>query len=103
MLVLTRKLNESIIIGDSIELTIVEVKGEQVKIGITAPRNISVHRKEVYEAIQRENIDASRSVLDKITEIESIFKKKDSRNPEDRVNSKSLQKGFPNSNTRHSH
>jgi len=76
MLVLTRKLNESIIIGDSIELTIVEVKGEQVKIGITAPRNISVHRKEVYEAIQRENIDASRSVLDKITEIESIFKKR---------------------------
>ena len=45
MLVLTRKLNESIIIGDEIKVTVVEVKGEQVKLGISAPKRISVHRK----------------------------------------------------------
>jgi len=82
MLVLTRKPHESIMIGDSIELTVVEVKGEQVKIGITAPKNIAVHRKEVYEAIQHENIDASKFVMDKITEIGSIFKKREIKDPD---------------------
>ena len=54
MLVLSRQKNESIIIGDNIEIIIVDVRGGKVKLGITAPKNISVHRKEVYEAIQRE-------------------------------------------------
>lgn len=61
MLVLTRKVNESIMIGDEVKITIVEVKGDQVKLGITAPRNIAVHREEVYEEIQRENRLASQS------------------------------------------
>ncbi|RKX98169.1 MAG: carbon storage regulator [Spirochaetes bacterium] len=74
MLVLTRKPHQSIMIGDDIELTIVEVKGEQVKIGISAPKNVKVHRKEVYEAIQKANIDASRSEVKKVGEIGSIFK-----------------------------
>ena len=73
MLVLTRKVNESIIIGDDIEITVVEIKGDHVKLGITAPRNITVHRKEVYLAIQRENIIASRSDVDKLSEIGKIM------------------------------
>ena len=54
MLVLSRQRNESIIIGDDVEVTIVDVRGDKVRLGITAPRNIPVHRREVYEAIQRE-------------------------------------------------
>ena len=54
MLVLSRQKDESIIIGDDVEITIVDVRGEKVRLGINAPRSISVHRKEVYEAIQRE-------------------------------------------------
>ena len=54
MLVLSRQKDESIIIGDDVEITIVDVRGDKVRLGINAPREISVHRKEVYEAIQRE-------------------------------------------------
>ena len=54
MLVLSRQKSESIIIGDDVEITIVDVRGDKVRLGITAPREISVHRKEVYEAIQKE-------------------------------------------------
>ena len=61
MLVLTRKRNESIMIGDDIELSIVAVEGEQVKIGIKAPNHIEVHRKEVYLEIQRANQEAAQS------------------------------------------
>jgi len=62
MLVLTRKRNQSIIIGDNIEITVVDIHGEQVKLGITAPRAVPVHRKEIYEEIQRENLLATKSV-----------------------------------------
>lgn len=54
MLVLSRTKDESIIIGDDIEITIVDVRGDKVRLGINAPREISVHRKEIYDAIQRE-------------------------------------------------
>ena len=54
MLVLSRQKDESIIIGDDVEVTIVDVRGDKVRLGINAPRSISVHRKEIYEAIQRE-------------------------------------------------
>lgn len=53
MLVLSRKKNESIIIGDNITIAVVEIKGDKVRLGINAPRDISVHRNEVYEAIRR--------------------------------------------------
>ncbi len=59
MLVLTRRENESIMIGDSIEVKLLDVKDHQVKIGIAAPKNVAVHRKEVYLAIQAENEHAS--------------------------------------------
>jgi len=54
MLVLSRQIDESIMVGDEVEITIVGVRGDKVRLGITAPREIPVHRKEVYEAIQRE-------------------------------------------------
>ena len=55
MLVLTRRVDQSIIIGDDIRIVVVEVRGEQVKLGIEAPRHIPVHREEVYREIQEEN------------------------------------------------
>lgn len=60
MLVLTRKINQSIIIGDDVEITIVDVQGEQVRIGISAPKSVSVYRKEIYLEIQEENKIASK-------------------------------------------
>ncbi len=54
MLVLTRRLNQSIKIGDDVEITVIEVRGDQVRLGVSAPRNVSVHRKEVYLQIQSE-------------------------------------------------
>ena len=54
MLVLSRRKDESIMIGDDVEITIVDVRGDKVRLGITAPKEIPVHRREVYEAIQRE-------------------------------------------------
>lgn len=58
MLVLSRQKDESIMIGDEVEVTIVDVRGDKVRLGITAPKNIAVHRMEVYEAIQREKKEA---------------------------------------------
>lgn len=55
MLVLSRQRDESIIIGDNIVVTIVDIRGDKVRLGINAPTEIPVHRQEVYEAIQREN------------------------------------------------
>jgi carbon storage regulator len=76
MLVLTRKPNESIMIGDDVEVSVVEIRGDQVKLGIKAPRNIVVHRKEIFLAIQNENIDASRSTTERMGEIGGIFRKR---------------------------
>ncbi|MCU0315182.1 MAG: carbon storage regulator CsrA [Fimbriimonadaceae bacterium] len=59
MLVLTRKVNQSIIIGDEVEVIVLEVRGEQVRLGIKAPRNVTVHRQEIYDQIQDENKTAS--------------------------------------------
>ncbi len=59
MLVLTRKINQSIMIGADVEIVVIEVRGEQVRIGIRAPRSVSVHRKEVYDQIRAQNEAAS--------------------------------------------
>jgi carbon storage regulator len=55
MLVLSRQSDETIIIGDNIRVTIVEVRGDKVRIGIDAPRDVTVHRQEIYDAIRRES------------------------------------------------
>lgn len=60
MLVLSRQRDESIIINDNVVVTIVDIRGEKVRLGIEAPSQISIHRREVYEAIQRENRRASK-------------------------------------------
>ena len=74
MLVLARKINESIIIGDNIELMVVEIKGDQVKLGIRAPKEVPVYRGEIYKEIQKENIAASQTEFN--PEIAKILKKK---------------------------
>jgi len=70
VLVLARKPNQSIMIGDDIEIKVIEVKGDQIKLGIQAPKHIAVHRKEVYEEIKKANIEATKS-----KKSESTFKK----------------------------
>ncbi|BDU51078.1 carbon storage regulator CsrA [Haliovirga abyssi] len=75
MLVLSRKKNESIIIGDDIEIVVVDVKGDQVKIGIKAPRKVTVHRAEVYAEIQKENEIAAKNSKEKISGLGNLFKK----------------------------
>ena len=59
MLVLSRQRDETIMIGDEVEITIVDIRGDKVRVGISAPRQVQVHRKEVYEAIKRENTEAA--------------------------------------------
>jgi len=60
MLVLSRQRDETIMIGDDIELTVVDIRGDKVRLGIKAPAHVAVHRKEVYDAIRRENEQAAR-------------------------------------------
>jgi len=64
MLVLSRKSHESIIIGNEIEVTIVDVRGDKVRVGINAPNDVSVHRKEVWDAIRRENQSSGRAITE---------------------------------------
>ncbi len=61
MLILTRKSGEGIRIGDTVTIKVIEIRGNQVRLGVEAPRNISVHREEVYELIRQENEMAAQS------------------------------------------
>ena len=83
MLVLSRKPNESIMVGDNIEIVVVEVKGDVVKLGISAPRAISVHRKEVYEAIRLENIEAAQVDMKAMESVQELIKSKKPKNETD--------------------
>jgi len=76
LLVLSRRVNEHIMIGDEIEITVVDVKKDVVRLGINAPREISVHRKEVYEAIQAENLAAARSKVADLDQLKMMFPEK---------------------------
>jgi carbon storage regulator len=71
MLVLTRRLNQSIKIGDDIEITVIEVRGDQVRLGVSAPRDVTVHRKEIYLQIQQENRAAAQS-SDAVPDLDSV-------------------------------
>lgn len=73
MLALSRKKDEAIVINDDIEITVIEIKGDQVKLGISAPKSVPVYRKEVYLQIQQANKEAAGSV--DIKDIQSFFKK----------------------------
>ena len=72
MLVLTRKPDQSIMVGNDIEITVLEVRGEQVRLGIRAPRTVTVHRKEVFEQIRQENQSASSSSLEGLPDLNSL-------------------------------
>ncbi|MEQ8210399.1 MAG: carbon storage regulator CsrA [Lacipirellulaceae bacterium] len=74
MLVLSRQRDESIIIGDNVVITIVDVRGDKVKLGIDAPQEIPVHRREVYEAIRRENEQAAKLRPDEVRTLNKIPK-----------------------------
>ncbi|MFJ7831960.1 carbon storage regulator CsrA [Peribacillus sp. NPDC097284] len=76
MLVLTRKPNESIVIGNDIEITVLAIEGEQIKLGINAPKNVDIHRKEVYLSIQQENNEATKTETNILEKINEYFKKK---------------------------
>ncbi len=85
MLVLSRKINQSIMIGDEIEIKVLEIRGDQVRLGIEAPKRIPVHRKEIYEAIMKENILAAQMAAQVeqkveesvVKELERLKKKKE--------------------------
>ncbi len=75
MLVLTRKLEESVMIGDEIEVRVLGIHGDQVRLGFSAPRNVAVFRKEVFEAIQEENRQAAHSGQAGLGEIADSLRK----------------------------
>ena len=69
MLVLSRQRDESIMIGDNVQITVVDIRGDKVRLGIVAPPEVPVHRKEVYEAIQRENRKAAGVSTEELAEL----------------------------------
>jgi len=73
MLILTRKLGEQITIGDDITITLIEIKGSHVKLGIDAPKNVVIHRREIYERIREENLGSSMVVDADLSRAESIL------------------------------
>lgn len=73
MLVLTRKPDQSIMVGSDIEITVLEVRGEQVRLGIRAPRNVTVHRKEVFEQIRLENQNATATSTESLPDISTLL------------------------------
>ena len=73
MLALTRKKDEAIIINDDIEITVIEIKGDQVKLGISSPKSVPIYRKEVYIQIQNANEEAAKSI--DIKELNKLFGK----------------------------
>jgi carbon storage regulator len=77
LLILTRKVGESVAIGDDIQVSVVEIKGTQVKLGIRAPKDVTVHREEIYLKIQEENRRASQVSTDTLGSVEDLILKKD--------------------------
>ena len=75
MLVLTRKLGESIAIDDHIKIRVVQIKGKQVRLGIEAPKDTKIHREEVYLAIQQQNQAAAETEADQTREVANLLKK----------------------------
>jgi len=82
MLVLSRQRDETIMIGDDIEVTVVDIRGDKVRIGINAPKEISVHRKEVYDAIRRENRAAAQVKPEDLSGLGKIGPKGQSKDEE---------------------
>lgn len=66
MLILTRRVGETLMIGDDVTVTVLEIKGNQIRIGVNAPKETSVHREEIYERIEKETQDISRKTSENI-------------------------------------
>src|SRR6266568_5471158 len=81
MLVLSRQRDETIMIGDDIEVTVVDIRGDKVRLGINAPKEISVHRKEVYDAIRRENREAAQVKPEDLSAIGKLNPKQQQQPP----------------------
>jgi carbon storage regulator len=79
MLVLSRKRDESIMIGENVEVTVVDVRGDVVKLGVRAPRSVAVHRKEVFESIQRENIAAAKASQTELARLIQVVRERHSK------------------------
>ncbi|MGB0767515.1 MAG: carbon storage regulator CsrA [Phycisphaeraceae bacterium] len=79
MLVLSRQRDETIMIGDEIEITVVDIRGDKVRLGINAPRTIQVHRKEVYEAIRKENAEAAQVEIDDLSVADENLRQRNGR------------------------
>lgn len=77
MLVLSRQRDETIMIGDDVEITVVDIRGDKIRLGITAPPHIAVHRKEVYEAIRREKEASGQVPAGQKPRVESLANRKD--------------------------
>ncbi|MBF0170577.1 MAG: carbon storage regulator CsrA [Nitrospinae bacterium] len=73
MLVLTRKLGESVTIGDSIKISVIDIKGRQVRLGIEAPSSMAIHREEIYARIQEENRQASFDAAVNMEKLATLF------------------------------
>lgn len=76
MLVLSRKINQSIVIGDNIEIILVDIRGDQIKLGINAPKTVKIFRKEVYEEVKSQNLEASQSTIEELNILSSFVKNK---------------------------
>jgi carbon storage regulator len=76
MLVLSRKKDQSIMIGDDIEITVLGIEGDQIKLGINAPRSVEIQRKEIYIAIKEENSSAANTSIDLLKQLSGTFLKK---------------------------
>lgn len=95
MLVLSRQRDETIMIGDEIEITVVDVRGDKVRLGITAPTRIAVHRKEVYEAIRSENQNASNIDNSQLQALSQNIRPGPSKNAANRSRASSLTSPAP--------
>jgi carbon storage regulator len=73
MLILARRITESIMIGDQVEISVVDIKGDQVKLGISAPRSVKVYRREVYRAIQEENVAAAGAAPEALPKLDGLL------------------------------
>ena len=74
MLILTRKIGESIAIDDNIKIRVVKIKGKQVRLGIEAPRETKIHREEVYQSIQDQNTESAQASTDKSRAVSDLIK-----------------------------
>ncbi len=73
MLILARRIGESIMVGDQVEISVVDIKGDQVKLGIKAPSQVKVYRREVYVAIQQENLAAAAAAPQTLPKLEELM------------------------------